>query len=157
MSAYNKGHNFELKTAEMFRNQGYQVKVTKASGDYGIDLILKKGGDRYGVECKAFRRGNNVGRPIIQKFDSALNHNPYSNEPFKYGYVVTTSEFSAEAIEATKYINHRCGYERIILLDGSDLRRMQSKKSIWGKIKKWLRIAVVIWILYLAVTYLPIW
>jgi HJR/Mrr/RecB family endonuclease len=113
MSTYNKGHKFELKTAQMFRDQGYKVKVTKASGDYGIDIILQKDGDRYGVECKAFRNGNNVGRPIVQKFDSALNHNPYSKTPFRYGYIVTTSEFSAEAIEATKYINSHHGYERI--------------------------------------------
>ena len=53
------GQEFEVATGKLFKRQGYSIEYTPASNDGGIDLILKKGDERIGVQCKAY--GKNVG------------------------------------------------------------------------------------------------
>ena len=36
------GIQFEHYLGQLFRSQGYHVEVTRASGDFGADLVLKK-------------------------------------------------------------------------------------------------------------------
>lgn len=145
MSTYTKGNYFEHKVAKVFRSKGYKVQVTPATGDCGIDLILRKGGKTIGVECKNYNKSQKISRPIVQKLDSALNHNPYSRKPFDYGFIVTSSEFSRDAIEHTRLINSHHGYERIQLIDGSEFRAMQEGHRLSKTVKIWLiRFGVVI-------------
>ena len=46
---------FEEKIGELFRNLGYNVAVTKKSGDGGIDVLIKKGHTTIGVQCKRYK------------------------------------------------------------------------------------------------------
>ncbi len=46
---------FEEKIGELFRNLGYNVTVTKKSGDGGIDVLIKKGHTTIGVQCKRYK------------------------------------------------------------------------------------------------------
>lgn len=46
---------FEEKIGELFRNLGYNVAVTKKSGDGGIDVLIKKGHNTIGVQCKRYK------------------------------------------------------------------------------------------------------
>lgn len=49
------GHDYEHLVATYLRNKGYTgVKVTKGSGDYGVDVIAHKGKKRYAVQCKYY-------------------------------------------------------------------------------------------------------
>lgn len=50
------GHQFEQAFAEACRLQGYSAAVSKAGGDGGIDLILKKDGREIVVQCKAHNK-----------------------------------------------------------------------------------------------------
>jgi restriction endonuclease Mrr len=119
-----RGHSFEIQVANAFKHKGFDIEVTPKSRDHGIDILMSKHGKLTGVECKCFARKYKVGREIIQKFDSALNHNPYSHKPLDYGYIVTTSSFTAGAYELVDLMNKHYGYERIKLIDGIALRRM---------------------------------
>ena len=47
------GFDFENAVADLYRKLGYKVKVTKGTGDGGVDLILKKDGQITIVQCKA--------------------------------------------------------------------------------------------------------
>jgi len=51
-SLIGKGVEFEKTLAELFKALGYEVNKTPASGDQGIDLILKKGKETIVVQCK---------------------------------------------------------------------------------------------------------
>jgi len=46
------GVDFEHYVAAVLRGVGYTVEVTKASGDFGVDLIAMKDGVRTSVQCK---------------------------------------------------------------------------------------------------------
>ena len=53
------GVDFEHYVAAVLRGVGYAVEVTKASGDFGVDLIATKDGVRTAVQCKRQARAIN--------------------------------------------------------------------------------------------------
>lgn len=60
------GHDYEYYVAEYLRSRGYHgVKVTKASGDYGIDVVANKNGRKYAVQCKYY--SSPVGIKAVQE------------------------------------------------------------------------------------------
>lgn len=60
-----EGVEFEVFLADVFRRKGYMVKLTPASGDYGVDLIIKKGEMKIAVQCK--RYSGTVGVSAVQE------------------------------------------------------------------------------------------
>ena len=49
------GLQFEHRCAELLRYRGFhKVTVTKGSGDQGVDILAKKNGIKYGIQCKYF-------------------------------------------------------------------------------------------------------
>lgn len=48
------GWQFEQEVAKVFRLQGYKARVTKGSGDDGVDIVLNKGGKVIIVQCKHY-------------------------------------------------------------------------------------------------------
>ena len=46
--------DFEKEIAELFREQGYNAKITRGSGDGGVDLFLTKNSINIIVQCKQY-------------------------------------------------------------------------------------------------------
>lgn len=46
------GVEFERYVAAILRGRGYSVEMTRATGDFGVDLIATKAGVRTAVQCK---------------------------------------------------------------------------------------------------------
>lgn len=92
------GRQFEEWLARFFRSRGYEVTLTPEQGDYGADLILRKGPVRTVVQAK--RWGGKVGVSAIQEITAAKGY---------YGangaMVVTNSFFTKEAIELARRNN----------------------------------------------------
>ena len=78
------GIEFEEFIAKFFRNKGYIVELTSATGDHGIDLLIKKDHDYIAVQCKRWAKP--VGEPTIRDFYGSL-----LNAGAKSGYVIATS------------------------------------------------------------------
>jgi hypothetical protein len=110
---------FESKVGELFRAAGYNVRVTPASNDAGIDLRLEKQGSCAIVQCKRFRTGN-VSRPDVQQFYGVL----MADECMKEGFFVTTAGFTDGAIEFTNKIQkpiHLIDVEKLIKMSEGTL------------------------------------
>jgi restriction system protein len=97
------GIQFERYLKELYSSLGYHAIVTKASGDFGADLILTQNGKKIAVQAKRYSK--NVGVKAIQEIKAAQSH-------YKAGesWVVTNSYFTKAAIElarsnAVKLIN----------------------------------------------------
>jgi restriction system protein len=60
------GIQFEEYFAAVLRGLGYQVTMTRTTGDFGVDLIATKDGKRTAVQCKR-KRGGAVGAAAIQQ------------------------------------------------------------------------------------------
>lgn len=68
------GVEFEHYVAAVLRGIGYTVEVTKASGDFGVDLIAARDGVRTAVQCK--RQARTVNGSAIQQVvaGAAVHH-----------------------------------------------------------------------------------
>ena len=86
---------FEYVTAEIFRQLGFDAKVTPASADEGLDVILSKDGKKIGVQCKRHKR--DIGPGPIREFAGSLE-----GAGLDEGYFVTTSDFTIAAKQAMK-------------------------------------------------------
>lgn len=61
-----EGHDFEKLCADVLRANGYtSVKVTPASGDYGVDVLASKNGTQYAIQCKCYSAP--VGNHAVQE------------------------------------------------------------------------------------------
>jgi restriction system protein len=65
------GIAFENFVAKLLRNNGYKkVEITKASVDYGVDIIAVKDSKNYAFQCKCY--SSNLGiKPIQQVYSDA--------------------------------------------------------------------------------------
>lgn len=95
---------FEFLVAELLRKIGYEnVDVTKRSGDKGIDVVgnLTVGGltnVKTVIQVKRYKTGNNIsGKYITQLRGSA--------EVDQRGLIITTSDFTKDAVEESKAVN----------------------------------------------------
>ena len=66
------GFAFEHFLKPIFERQGYLAKVTQGSGDYGADLILRKGRKKFVVQAK--RYSSNIGVSAVQQVVAAVNY-----------------------------------------------------------------------------------
>lgn len=112
---------FEQLVVDLLVKMGYggsrkeAGQATKASGDEGIDGIIKE--DRLGLDViylQAKRWENQVSRPELQKFAGALQ-----GQRAKKGIFITTSTFSSGAYEFVQHID-----SKIILIDGEELGKL---------------------------------
>lgn len=107
------GHEFEHFIGELFNRMGYISKVTKGSGDQGIDVLVEKNDKRIGVQAKCY--SNSVTNKAIQEVVAGLKYyNCYK------GIVVTNNYFTKSAIELANANN-------IVLWDRSILKQKISE------------------------------
>lgn len=60
------GHNFEYFCADVLKKNGFtDVKVTKGSGDQGVDILAKKDGIKYAIQCKNY--SSHLGNTPVQE------------------------------------------------------------------------------------------
>lgn len=83
---------FEQLVGEAFRLQGYQVTETGGGGaDGGIDLVLRKGGEKYLVQSKQWKSFS-VGVPVVRELYGVMAAKGAAG-----GFVVTSGRFTDEA------------------------------------------------------------
>lgn len=91
-----KPRDFEKVIAELLRNKGYEVELTKQTHDGGFDIMALKnlGGfkNKYLIECKRWGENNPVGIEIIRSFADVIKENNANK-----GIICATSYFSPEA------------------------------------------------------------
>lgn len=103
---------FEMLVGEGFRLQGYQVMENFEPGpDDGIDLTLRKDGEKYLVQCKQWRAFK-VGVPVVRELYGVMTAKGAAG-----GFVVTSGRFTPEAETFASGRNLR-------LLDGPQLHRL---------------------------------
>lgn len=103
---------FEMLVGEAFRRGGYEVIETGGGGaDGGVDLVLRKDGEKYFVQCKQWR-AHTVGVTVVRELYGVMAANGAVG-----GFVVTSGVFSAEAKDFSAGRN-------IDLMDGAELHEI---------------------------------
>lgn len=111
------GLDFEDFSAKWLGLEGYRsIRLTPASGDYGVDITAIKDGVRIGVQCK--RYSGNVGVAAVQEITAGLSY--YECEK---GIVLTNAGFTDSAVKLA-------AANGIELIDGSDLKSSRAAASL---------------------------
>ena len=66
------GLDFERYVACLLEHQGFKTRVTKSSGDFGVDVVARKDGVGYTVQCK--RLNNVVSRIAVSDAVAGKHH-----------------------------------------------------------------------------------
>ena len=108
---------FELLVGEALRRRGFNVQDTGGRGpDGGIDLLARKDGETYLVQCKQWRAVQ-VGVPVVRELYGAM-----AAEGAVGGFVVTSGTFTRQARDFASGRN-------LQLVDGDVLRRWIAETS----------------------------
>lgn len=83
---------FEWLVGEAYRRQGYTVEESLGGGaDGGIDLIIRKGGGAWLVQCKQWKT-HAVGAPVVREIYGLVHHHQARG-----AIVITSGRFTREA------------------------------------------------------------
>ncbi len=82
---------FEALVGEAFRRKGYTVTETASGADGGIDLVLKKQGETFLVQCKQWK-AYKVGVTTVRELYGVMAAKGATG-----GFVVTSGVFTADA------------------------------------------------------------
>lgn len=113
------GLKFEEFLSQVFITFGYKTMITKASMDFGADLVIKKDGIKSVVQSK--RYSSKVGIKSVQEVVSAKSF--YNADK---AMVVTNSYFTKSAVQLAK-ANHVELIDRDILI--KMLNQIRKKES----------------------------
>lgn len=105
------GIDFEYYVANLLEKSGYhEIKINKASGDYGVDITAIRDQTKYAIQCK--RYSSKVSLGAIQEVAAGL-----SLYKCDIGIVVTNNYFTKNAINLANA-------NGIILWDREELARL---------------------------------
>ena len=111
---------FEMLVGESFRLKGYEVRENATGGpDGGIDLVLRKGNEKFLVQCKQWKAFT-VGVTIVRELYGVM-----AAEGAAGGFVVTSGKFTREATDFAKGRN-------VQLIDGTVLIGMIKSATAIG-------------------------
>jgi restriction system protein len=94
---------FESFTAEAYKRQGYSVIETPEGPDNGVDLVLRKDGEKTYVQCKHWK-ASSVGVEKIRELLGSMTAGGAHN-----GIFVTSGQYTAPAREFAS----ECGIELV--------------------------------------------
>jgi len=126
---------FENVIIDLLLAMGYGGSLRSAatqlgrSGDGGVDGVISEdrlGLDRVYVQAKRKDPGNSVGRPDVQGFVGSLVGLGATK-----GVFVTTSTFSAQAVEFVRHLS-----QRVILIDGQQLADLMIEHNVGVRVSR---------------------
>ncbi len=111
------GYAFERACAAILQAQGWRVQVTRASGDYGADVVgVAPDGQRWVVQAKQWQKA--VGPHAVQEVVAAKAHYGASQ-----ALVITTSHFTPAAFTLARD-------NGVVLWDSESLLQLQQKRAV---------------------------
>ncbi len=128
--------DFERLVVDLLLKMGYGSgiedagKVTKATGDGGIDGTIKEdqlGFDNIYIQAKKWSADHKVSSPELHKFVGALQGAKASK-----GLFITTSEFTKGAIDYVASLQH----PSVILVNGTQLTKLMIKYNLGVEVEK---------------------
>lgn len=106
------GFEFEYYCADLLSANGFvNVKVTRSSGDYGVDILAEKDGVTYAVQCKRY-----TGLVGVKAVQEAYAGRDYYDR--MVGAVLTNQYFTKPAVQAARKL-------KILLWDRDYLQSME--------------------------------
>lgn len=116
------GFEFEKYVTRLYNKMGYKAHTTKASGDFGADVIAVKGKEKLCIQCKRYT--GVVGIEAVQQAIASLGYYKGTR-----AVVVTNSTYTNAAQILAKKSNAQ-------LIDGYQLNKLINKYMADRNIKE---------------------
>jgi len=107
---------YEHHCAGLLRGLGWATRVTKASGDQGVDVVAEKGGHKVVIQCKKYSKP--VGNKAVQEVIAAMQF-----EDANSAAVVSNNSFTPSA----RALANKSG---VLLLYHSELERLDELAGV---------------------------
>lgn len=123
------GYEYEEKCARLLETKGFiDVKVTPGSGDQGIDVLAKKDGKQYGIQCKYYE--GVVGNKAVQEAFAGASYYDCS-----VAMVITNSTLTAPAKKLAEKLRVEV-WEKVDAVylrdnDANYQKKMEAQKEKW--------------------------
>jgi HJR/Mrr/RecB family endonuclease len=129
-----KGTDFEELISNLFKKNGYMVTKTSASGDNGVDLVVKKKTnakivESIAIQCKRYKA--KVGISAVQEVFTGKH--VYR---CKSAMVITTSQFSNQAIKTAEKLKVTLWDRQILMDEYSKIYSPQRNVPNWDSFLK---------------------
>ncbi|HEY8064714.1 MAG TPA: restriction endonuclease [Methylosinus sp.] len=102
--------DYEHFCAALLREARWSARVTRLSGDQGVDVVAEKRGRRIVVQCKKYSKP--VGNRAVQEIVAAIAH-----EAAERGIVVAAKGYTASAVQLA-------ASNEVLLLHHSELTKI---------------------------------
>jgi len=89
------GFEFEREVSKLLKEIGFEVKVTKKTGDGGIDIIASIFNKKCAIQCKAHK--NEIGPSVIRELKGVIVRDKYD-----CGFIIALNKFSSGAVKEAK-------------------------------------------------------
>lgn len=110
------GVAFERTCKSLLIANGYSnPRLTKASGDFGVDILCEKNGKRYAIQCK--RYSSNVGIQAVQQVESGCRY---------YGCNIAVVMTNRHFTEAARRLAEKTG---VMLWDRNTLKSLERAQT----------------------------
>lgn len=98
--------SFEKYVAGIYEKEGYDVTVTPYSGDYGVDVIAEKGGERIAVQVKQYGGSTRkVNRQMVMELHGAAAYAGCNK-----AVIATNGDVLPDAVEVARKIGVEIRY-----------------------------------------------
>ena len=115
---------FELLVGEAFRLQGYEaVDGSGGETDRGVDLMLRKDGETYLLQCKQWK-ASKVSVSVVRELYGSMTATGAAG-----GFVVTSGQFTEEAVQFAQ------GHH-VKLVDGPKLFELMQQAKVPESVRK---------------------
>ncbi|GGC41033.1 hypothetical protein GCM10011386_36340 [Parapedobacter defluvii] len=94
------GHQFEIFCETKLKNEGWEVRRTKGSGDQGVDLIIVKAERKIAIQCKKSKTA--INNKAVQEVVAGMK---FYNA--REGLVISNSSYTKSAISLAESNNIR--------------------------------------------------
>ena len=102
---------FEDEIQDLVEVFGYSAETTKAAGDFGADVIGRRGGKKVVIQCKLYTKGK-IGNRVVSELEGSRRFYDASE-----AIIVTTSSFTRQAREVAEKLGiHLVDQEMLIRL-----------------------------------------
>jgi len=93
-------YEFEEFIRQLFLDLGFGAEITKLTGDFGADILLRKGDRKIAVQVKRYDQNNKVGVQDINQIIGAKSYYGCDDCIF-----VTTSDFTDQGVKLARQAN----------------------------------------------------
>ncbi|WP_353254117.1 restriction endonuclease [Salinisphaera sp. PC39] len=115
--------DFEHLVHAWFERQGYQVESTAAGADGGVDLVARKGGEVFLVQCKQWR-AHKIGVSVVRELYGVMVARGAAG-----GFVVGVGEFTSDALEFAEGRNIELTDARAVIGEAGERTPSQSQPA----------------------------